>query len=124
MNSSHFFNALSMKCPRCHQAKMFYYPILQFKKTFSMKKKCSCCKLNFEPEPGFYYGAMFISYLLTSFFMLGSYFILKLGFHMDTYKAFSIVFVFVVLIYFYIFRVSRSIWLHFFVKYDPEAKCK
>ena len=124
MATFNIINALKMNCPRCHKAKLFYYPILQFKEMLNMKKRCSCCDQNFEPEPGFYYGAMFISYLITSFFMLGSFFILKLGFHMETYTAFGIVLGVVVISYFYIFRISRSIWIHFFVKYDPDIKCK
>ncbi|MFT7161544.1 MAG: hypothetical protein ACI9GZ_002729, partial [Bacteroidia bacterium] len=28
-------------------------------------KKCTVCNLTFEPEPGFYYGAMFISYAIS-----------------------------------------------------------
>ncbi|MFT7032909.1 MAG: hypothetical protein ACJA2S_001410 [Cyclobacteriaceae bacterium] len=30
-----------------------------------MYKKCTVCNLTFEPEPGFYYGAMFISYAIS-----------------------------------------------------------
>ena len=123
MKLSELNNAVHMKCPRCRKADLFYFPILKFKRMFDMKLRCSCCDANFMPEPGFYYGSMFISYIMTSFFMLGSFFILKLGFHMETFSAFGVVLAIVVLLYFFIFRFSRSLWLSFFLKYDAEAKC-
>ena len=123
MNFSVFTNAIKLKCPRCRKADLFYYPTLKFKRLFDMKLRCSCCDANFMPEPGFYYGSMFISYLLTSFFMLGTFFILKFAFGMETYAAFGVVLVCVILMYFFIFRFSRSLWLSFFLKYDPDAKC-
>ena len=50
------------KCPRCRQGDLFEEPLSKFWKNRNMFKKCTVCNLSFEPEPGFYYGAMFISY--------------------------------------------------------------
>jgi hypothetical protein len=30
-----------------------------------MNKICPVCEANFEPEPGFYFGAMFVSYAIS-----------------------------------------------------------
>jgi len=55
---------LSCKCPNCKQGKMFKYPALHIK--FSqMNSHCTNCGYNFEPETGFYWGAMYISYALS-----------------------------------------------------------
>ncbi len=116
-------SSMKLECPRCQKAKLFYFPILKFKKMYSMRSSCSCCGQNFELEPGFYYGAMFISYIMSSFYMLISFFIIKFTFGLKTWDTFGLVLIIVALSYFYIFRLSRSIWIHMFVNYDPEAKC-
>ena len=36
-----------------------------------MPERCAHCDQKTEPEPGFYFGAMFLSYLLTAFPLLG-----------------------------------------------------
>jgi len=115
-------SALQLQCPKCRKADLFYFPILKFKKMYTMKSTCSYCGQNFNLEPGFYYGAMFISYIISSFFMLISFFVIKFAFQLSTWRTFGIVLLLVALVYFYIFRFSRSIWIHFFVDYDENAK--
>lgn len=117
-------SVLKLECPKCRKAKLFYYPITKFRRMYSMKTSCDCCGQNFELEPGFYYGAMFLSYIISSFFMLISFFLIKFIFGLKTWDTFGIVLLLVALGYFYIFRVSRSMWIHLFVEYDPDASCK
>lgn len=53
---------LHCKCPRCREGNIYQYPnhqVFQFAKT---NKECPVCKLQFEREPGFFFGAMYISY--------------------------------------------------------------
>jgi uncharacterized protein (DUF983 family) len=54
---------LKGKCPQCHQGQLFISSIfsLKFKNTHS---HCSHCKVKFESEPGFFWGAMYFSYAL------------------------------------------------------------
>ena len=57
---------LKLKCPRCGEADMFCNSnVYKFKGFFDMPKECPNCKQDFEIEPGFYYGAMYVSYALT-----------------------------------------------------------
>jgi uncharacterized protein (DUF983 family) len=57
------WNILKCRCPRCRQSKLFAYPLsLNIKKDLEMKKSCPVCGLDFEQEPGYYYGAMYVSY--------------------------------------------------------------
>jgi uncharacterized protein (DUF983 family) len=52
---------LALRCPRCHEGKIFTSPALSFKFA-DMPKVCPVCGQPTEPEPGFYFGAMFVSY--------------------------------------------------------------
>jgi uncharacterized protein (DUF983 family) len=53
---------LQGKCPRCRQGDIFAYPITKLSKFNVMNEKCPHCGIRLEPEPGFYQGAMFVSY--------------------------------------------------------------
>src|SRR5690625_7536212 len=54
---------LQCKCPSCLKGKMFRYPgnPLLFKIP-KMSEYCAQCKHKFEIEPGFFFGAMYVSY--------------------------------------------------------------
>jgi hypothetical protein len=86
-----------------------------------MNKKCTVCGQKFEPEPGFYYGAMFISYIFMGFFSLGLTGLLVFYFHVSIEAAFAVLFTALALIFFWNLRLSRSIWIHLVVKYNPNA---
>ena len=53
----------NMKCPRCREGDLFDTPTFSFQKPFEMPERCSCCNQNYMPQVGFYYGAMFLSYV-------------------------------------------------------------
>ncbi|MCC6817027.1 MAG: DUF983 domain-containing protein [Saprospiraceae bacterium] len=80
-----------------------------------MHKKCKVCNENFFKEPGFYFGAMFISYIVSGIISLAIVGVLILVFKMDWIKALVILFLILALSYIYLFKVSRVIWLSFFI---------
>ena len=53
---------LALRCPRCHEGKLFSHSALNLRKFDEMPAACSMCGQAFEPEVGFYWGAMYISY--------------------------------------------------------------
>lgn len=55
-----FFTA---KCPNCGKGKVFKYGLYSYK-FIEVNKTCECCAYKFEPEPGFYYGAMYFAYAI------------------------------------------------------------
>jgi len=52
------------KCPRCGKGRVFLYSVLNLTKFTDTHSHCSHCKLNFEPETGFFFGAMYWSYAM------------------------------------------------------------
>src|SRR4030095_935679 len=111
----------NMTCPRCRKGKMFITPF-DIKKPLQMHKRCEVCGQKFEPETGFYYGAMFMSYLFIAFlsFTIVSINIFLLGIQVEL--AFGILLVILAIIYIWNLKFSRSIWIHIVVKYDPTYK--
>ncbi len=113
---------LSMKCPRCREGEMFETGSFSFKKPFDMHRRCPKCDQNFFPEPGFYYGAMFISYIMTGWFcvlvMLGLHWFAGLSFN----AAFGILLLIVAALFVWFFRIARVLWIYFNIKFDPKAR--
>ena len=52
------------RCPRCGQDKVFPNSILNPRRFAETHYACSKCKLSYEPEPGFFFGAMYWSYAI------------------------------------------------------------
>ncbi len=50
------------KCPHCREGKLFPVSVTSYRKLSEVNKKCSVCGANFNSEPDFFYGAMYISY--------------------------------------------------------------
>ncbi len=60
--AAHFRALLALKCPRCHTGNLFLRPARDLRDFDKMPPVCPVCAQTYEPEPGFYYGAMYISY--------------------------------------------------------------
>ncbi len=111
------------KCPRCRKGDLYTKPFT-ISKPLSMHEKCGQCDLKFEPEPGYYFGAMFISYIWT-----GWIFLFIIGFCMlildwGINESFALLIAIVALSYFWIARISRAMYIHLDVKYDKSIADK
>lgn len=107
----------NMKCPRCREGDLFDNK-LGF---FEMPDKCSNCNQNYMPEPGFYYGAMFISYIFYAWFSLALCLSLVFALGWSVNGAFGLLIAISILLFVWIFRMARSIWIHIIVKYKPPV---
>lgn len=61
---------LQGKCPRCQSGKVFKYTTANVRNFTDMNENCPVCGLHFEIEPGFFWGAMYVSYTITTGMML------------------------------------------------------
>tara|TARA_R110000737_G_scaffold336976_1_gene356839 strand:- start:1115 stop:1429 length:315 start_codon:yes stop_codon:yes gene_type:complete len=95
---------------------------MMLNKPLDMNERCPVCGQNFLPEPGFYYGAMFISYLISSFFFLFVAGITIIYFDFSVEGAFALIIFLGLFLYLWLMRISRSIWIHIMIKYDSTAK--
>lgn len=60
---------LELRCPRCHAGSLFTHSALSVK-FMEMPAECPVCHHTYEPEPGFHYGAMYISLGLSAGILL------------------------------------------------------
>ena len=110
---------LNYQCPRCRSSKLFKEPF-EFSKPLNMHQKCQVCNQDFEPEPGFYFGAMFISYALSVFLLLVPALVLVLGYDWSPNNAMIVVVVIAGISFFRLLRLSRSVWIHINVSYKKS----
>ncbi|MFC6998423.1 DUF983 domain-containing protein [Rufibacter roseus] len=120
---SKLYSICKLKCPRCHEGDLFVNnSLLGYRKMSQMLDHCPVCKQIYEPEPGYYYGAMFVSYGLTTGPTLAIVWLMMLFSEEVTVLMFIGALVLSLLLFLpAIFKLSRAIWINIFVSYDPEA---
>jgi hypothetical protein len=90
-----------------------------------MNEKCPVCGQVTDIEVGFYYGTGYVSYLAALLITILSFLVwlALIGFSFHD-KRFLVWITFNSLLLFglqpWLMRFSRSLWLSFFVKYDPD----
>jgi uncharacterized protein (DUF983 family) len=114
------YSMFNLKCPKCHEGDLFPTGSFSLNKPFDMYDNCQHCGQDFMPEPGFYYGAMFISYIFTGWFCI--LFVLFVHWVLDwsTALSFAALIAIMAIFFVHIFRLARSIWLNINYKYDPS----
>lgn len=118
------YSIINYKCPRCHEGDLYLTPTLPFKQPFKMHEKCAVCGQKYELEPGFYWGSMYVSYALSGGWMLGAFAVCFFLFGIHPLVSVGIAAVGVFVLYVWIFRTSRSIWINLHVSYKPNAAKK
>lgn len=119
---------LTMKCPRCRRGPMYNNKnAWRLKKVFDMPKKCPECGQPYELEVGFWYGTGYVSYALSVALSVTYFTVWMIFIGMSTsdnrffwWMGSNIVLL--VVMQPWLMRLSRVIYLNFFVKYDPDYK--
>jgi hypothetical protein len=125
---NYWWSMLTMKCPRCRRGKMFVNNNpWNLRKTFKMYEKCPECGQRFELEVGFWYGTGYVSYGIDVVLCLLSFILwwIFIGMSTDDNRFFwwlGINCIGLFLLQPWITRISRVVYLYFFVSYDPEYK--
>jgi len=119
-----------MKCPRCRRGVMFVNKNpWNLKSVLTMPKHCSECGQPFELEPGFYYGTGYVSYALSVIYLILTFVLwwIFIGFSVSDNRFFwwmGIAIVSLLLLQPWLMRISRVLYLYFFVRYDEDYKNK
>ena len=116
-----FRSIFQFKCPNCRKGSLFVnsnpYKLRDLNK---MHERCSKCNLKFSLEPGFYQGAAYVSY---GFQVLNSLIVFNFLFWFTNIHWKDIIYyilAFIIILTPYIVVVSRSVWIHMFVKHRSK----
>ena len=123
---SYSTTVFSCRCPRCREGKLFKNPLtIRLNRNMQMYERCPVCSQPTDIEVGFYYGTGYISYLIaigiTGITLLAWFILIGFSFK-DNRFLMWIVFnsLFLLALQPWLMRFSRSLWLSFFVSYDPD----
>ena len=87
-----------------------------------VKDKCEVCGLDLKPEPGFYYGAMYVSYglsvaIFVSIWASCTWFFDNVG----VWTQISLIFIALIGLGPYLYALSKVIWANIFFSYKANA---
>ncbi|UCS92074.1 DUF983 domain-containing protein [Echinicola marina] len=105
-------NILKKKCPVCQKGEVFENTgLLGFFFIPKMHQHCPNCQHRFEKEPGFFFGAMYVSYALCVLEAAISFLLyLTLGIN-DKYLIYLLIAP-IILLWSFNYKMSRVIWMH------------
>lgn len=102
---------------------MFVYPWYRFTKFHKFNKYCSACRFQFEIEPGFFFGAMYMSYAFVVALFITIGVVINLIMDEPGIMVYVVVINLAVLLFLpIIFRYSRILYLYLFggVSYEGD----
>ena len=119
------YSILTGACPKCHEESMFKNKNpYKLSEALSMNEKCSNCNTKYKIEPSFFYGSMYVSYGIGIAFAVAAFVISYFVFNADINGIFIAIIGTLIVSMPIILRLSRNIWINFFMHYDKSLTKK
>jgi uncharacterized protein (DUF983 family) len=118
-------SAINLKCPKCGKGELFESKsLIPHKGMLAMHTNCSHCGLKYEKEMGFFYGAMYISYMINIALFVICTVVYYIFFETTLdWRWYITAYVFVTLLLTsWIYKFSRSFWMMIMIKAESENK--
>lgn len=123
-------SVLSNKCPHCRKGNLFTDSNpYRLKTNIQMPERCPVCGQRFELQPGFYFGTGYVSYGLSVVLMGVGFLLWHLIFGLSVKDnsvvwCLSVNIILLIILQPVLQRLARSIWIAFFVKYEPGVRAE
>lgn len=113
---------LTGSCPKCQKESMYAdRNPLHLTKVLKMNENCSHCGFKYQIEPSFFYGAMYVSYGLNVAVGIAAFIISFVFFKASIEESFIAIVISLIVLFPFILRLSRNLYINMFVSYDPKA---
>ena len=119
-------SVLQNRCTRCRRGPIYkYHNAYNLRNFMKMNERCPVCGQPLDMEPGFYYGTNLVSYSLAILISVATFVLwwFVIGFSLQDKRFFLwLLFngILLVLLQPPLMRLSRTIWLSFFVPYSAD----
>ncbi len=115
------YSILTGCCPKCHHESMYINKnAFILSETLKMHNHCSSCNTKYKIEPSFFYGSMYVSYPVGIMFAVAAFVISYSFIGTSLITAFIAIVITMVACLPIILRLSRNIWINFFMSYDKS----
>ncbi len=115
------YSIITGTCPVCQTGEMYKennpYKISQL---MEMHENCSHCGKKFKIEPSFFFGAMYVSYGVGVAIAVAAFIISFFIFGLDRNYSFLVIILSLAILFPLIVRISRNIWINFFVDFNKD----
>ncbi|OXB06313.1 DUF983 domain-containing protein [Flavobacterium pectinovorum] len=113
---------LTGSCPKCQKESMYLDKNpLHLTKVLKMNDHCSHCGLKYQIEPSFFYGAMYVSYGLNVAVGIAAFIVSFVFFGVTIEQSFLTIVISLIVLFPFVLRLSRNLYINMFVSYDPKA---
>jgi uncharacterized protein (DUF983 family) len=113
---------LTGSCPKCQNESMYSDKNpLHLTKVLKMNENCSHCGLKYQIEPSFFYGAMYVSYGLNVVLGIAAFIVSFVFFGASIEQSFLAIVITLIVLFPFVLRLSRNLYINMFVSYDPNA---
>ncbi len=123
LKGTKIYSIITGSCPVCHEESMYKesnpYKLSQ---TLKMQERCSNCDTKYKIEPSFFYGAMYVSYPVGIAFAVAAFVISNLILKLNLVATFIIISITMIAFLPVILRLSRNIWINFFMHYKKQER--
>ena len=114
---------LTGSCPKCQNESMYSDKNpLHLTKVLKMNDNCSHCGLKYQIEPSFFYGAMYVSYGLNVATGIAAFIVSFVFLKTTIEQSFLAIIITLIVLFPFVLRLSRNIYINMFVSYNPNAK--
>lgn len=130
LSESYLISVLKNKCPRCRKGNIYgSNNAYKYGETVKMNAHCPVCNQPTQLEVGFYYGTGYVSYALSVAFSVATFVAwwVIIGFSLDDTRFFwwmGINAASLIGMQPLFMRLSRTLWLSWFVPYEKDWKSK
>jgi uncharacterized protein (DUF983 family) len=121
LKGSKLYSIFTGTCPVCQSESMYESSNpYNLSKATSMNERCSNCGTKYKIEPSFFYGAMYVSYGLGVAIAVATFIISFYFLSLEKLTSFFVILGTLVVLMPINLRLSRNIWINFFMSYDKE----
>ena len=119
------YSIFKLRCPKCLHGKFFESHVYDLKRLGNVLKECPKCKTNFIPEPGFYFGAMYVSYALGVALFLAIWAGANWFFgDVSVWTQISVLTFLIIILSPLLFALSKIIYANIFIHFDKDTSKK
>ncbi|MDY8134697.1 DUF983 domain-containing protein [Aquimarina sp. 2201CG5-10] len=121
LKGTKIYSIITGRCPVCQEESMYKTANpYQLSQTLKMQERCSHCNTKYKIEPSFFYGAMYVSYPVGIIFAGMAFVIANFFFKLSLLTTFFVIAGTMIISLPIILRLSRNIWINFFLHYGQK----